>query len=131
MVDWEATSEEEMRVQAVVLLLPAVDPAGGRSSPPPQQAEVGERWRCCCSLLPPNLNLRRDTQPWGILKRRGDTPRQGTGGWGSDRLREAGVEERRRWGGRSPEVRCRRLPLGSGEARRRWGWDWEFGMTDE
>ena len=32
MVDWEATSEEEMRVQAVVLLLPAVDPAGGRSS---------------------------------------------------------------------------------------------------
>jgi len=31
-VDWEATSEEEMRVQAVVLLLPAVDPAGGRSS---------------------------------------------------------------------------------------------------
>jgi len=31
-VDWEATGEEEMRVQAVVLLLPAVDPAGGRSS---------------------------------------------------------------------------------------------------
>ena len=32
MVDWEATSEEEMRVQAVVLLLPAMDPADGCSS---------------------------------------------------------------------------------------------------
>ena len=111
--------------------------------PPPRQAEVSERWRCYCSLLPPNLNLRRDTQRWGVLKRRGDTPRQGAGGWGSDRLREAGVEERRRWGGRSPEVRCLppaagvwggATPMGTGEARLRrrdLGWDWEFGTTDE
>ena len=67
----------------------------------------------------------------------------GLAGWGYDRLREAGVEERRRWGGRSPEVRCLppaagvwggATPMGTREARlwrRDLGWDWEFGMTDE
>jgi len=38
----------------------------------------------------------------------------GLAGWGYDRLREAGVEERRRWGGRSPEVRCRPPAAGDG-----------------
>ena len=46
MVDWEATSEEEMRVQAVVLLLPAVDPAGGCS-----YSSAGEGGRAMEMLL--------------------------------------------------------------------------------
>ena len=42
-VDWEATSEEEMRVQAVVLLLPAVDPAVRPVGAPPPVLLLGRR----------------------------------------------------------------------------------------
>jgi len=42
-VDWEATSEEEMRVQVVVLLLPAVDPAVRPVGAPPPVLLLGRR----------------------------------------------------------------------------------------
>jgi len=130
-------------VQEVVLILPAVDPAGRRSSSSAGGAGGGRAMQMLLQLVAPKSQSPQGHAMVGGFKAVGDTPWQGTGGWGSDRLREAGVEERRRWGGRSPEVRCLppaagvwggATPMGTGEARLRrrdLGWDWEFGMTDE
>jgi len=63
-LDWEATSEEEMRVQEVVLILPAVDPAGRRSSSSAGGAGGGRAMQMLLQLVAPDL--RRDSGGGGF-----------------------------------------------------------------
>jgi len=77
-VDWEATSEEEMRVQAVVLLLPAVDPAGGRSSS--SAGGGGRAMEMLLQLVAPKSQSPQGHTAVGVFKKAG---RHSTAGnWG-------------------------------------------------